>query len=108
MADHDTHNETTGHVEPLRTYLLAAGALFILTMLTVGAAFVDLGPFNEIVALAIATLKALVIVLIFMHGRYNSGITRLAMITGVIWLAILIVGVMDDYLTRDWISPFGR
>lgn len=108
MADHHDHHSDVGHVEPLRTYLLAAGALFVLTVLTVAAAFVNLGPLNEVVALGIAATKALIIVMIFMHGRYTSGVTRLAMITGVIWLAILIVGVLDDYLTRDWLDALGR
>lgn len=106
-SDHD-HHEGTGHVEPLRTYLIAAGALLVLTIVTVAVAFVDLGPFSDIVALGIAASKAAIIVFIFMHARYTTGITRLVMVVGVIWLAILIVGVMDDYLTRDWLLIPGK
>lgn len=106
---HEPHiGEPHKHVEPLRTYLLAAGALFVLTAVTVGIAFVDLGPLNDFLALGVASTKALVIVLIFMHARHSQGITRLAIVVGLLWLAILMVGVMDDYLTRDWLSVPGR
>ncbi|MBA3531030.1 MAG: cytochrome C oxidase subunit IV family protein [Ardenticatenales bacterium] len=103
MAKQSNHEAHVGHVTSPTTYLIAAGALFVLTALTVGAAFVDLGPLNDLVALLIAGTKAAIIIVVFMHGRYTSGITRLAMVAGLIWLALLILGVMDDYLTRDWL-----
>lgn len=103
QPQHDGHNEM--HITPVSHYLLAGGALFVLTLLTVGVSFVDFGAFNDLIALLIAAVKAAVIVLIFMHGRYTHGITRLAMVAGLIWFLLLVFGVMDDYLTRDWI-PF--
>ncbi len=106
MVDH--HDEHDVHITPVRTYLLAGLALLVLTLVTVGVAFVDLGPLNEIVALSVATAKALVIVLIFMHGRYATGVSRLAIVAGLIWFAILVVGILDDYLTRDWIMIPGK
>ncbi len=102
MTEHQRPGE---HITPRRTYLLAGAALFALTIITVAVAYVDLGPLSDIVALGIAVAKAAVIVIVFMHGRFTTGITRLAMLAGLVWFAILVVGIMDDYLTRSWI-PF--
>ena len=107
MAEHH-HDDHTAHVTPLRTYLLAALALLVLTIITVGVAYVNLGPLNDVVAVGVATLKALIIVIIFMHGRATSGVTRLVILSGIIWLGILLVGTFDDYLTRDWLRTPGR
>ena len=107
MAEHH-HDDHTAHVTPLRTYLLAALALLVLTIITVAIAFVNLGPLNDVVAVGVATVKALIIVIIFMHGRATSGVTRLVIVAGILWLAILMVGTFDDYLTRDWLAIPGR
>lgn len=107
MTDHD-HSAPHGHVTPQRTYILAGLALAVLTVLTVVVASIDLGPLNDVVAVGVATLKAAIIVIIFMHGRQTGGITRLVMLAGVLWLGILIFGTLDDYLTRDWLSVPGK
>ena len=95
-------------VIPVRTYLLVCGLLLALTGITVAANTLDLGIFNSIVALGIAALKVLLIALYFMHLRYSSGLTRLAVVAGILWLGILIVGAMDDYLTRGWLPVPGK
>jgi cytochrome c oxidase subunit 4 len=73
-----------------------------LTAATVGAALADLGPLNIILALVIATSKATLVVLYFMHARYSPRRTQLVVIAGIFWLAILLVMTMADYLTRSW------
>jgi caa(3)-type oxidase subunit IV len=60
------------HVVSLKTNVAVWVALLVLTGVTTGIAFVDLGPLNTIVALVIATCKALLVVLIFMHVKYAS------------------------------------
>jgi cytochrome c oxidase subunit IV len=102
VAQHQ--HEHHQHVTPQRTYLLAGLALAILTLVTVGVAYLDLGPLNDVVAVGVASLKAFIIVTIFMHGRQTSGVTRLVMVAGLLWFAILVVGTLDDYLTRDWLG----
>lgn len=102
-SSHDTDNPI--HITPVSHYLLAGGALFVLTLLTVGVAYVDFGPLNDVIALVIAMIKAGIIVVIFMHGRHTQGMTRIAMVAGLLWFFLLVAGVMDDYLTRGWI-PF--
>ncbi len=64
----------------------------------------DDGPWSAVLALGIATLKALLIVLFFMHARYSPGLTWLVIMAAVALLALLILGTMDDFLTRSWLS----
>ncbi len=94
---------------PSRTpYFLVAGALLVLTALTYGVTLVDLGPFNTVVALAIATVKAALIVLVFMHARRSSALTWLVIVVSVAMLLGLMLGTLDDYVTRTWIGVPGK
>ena|ERR687891_70250 len=86
-----------------KTYLLTGIALLALLALTWMIAYVDLGPFNLIVALAIAICKAVLIALFFMHIKGSSRLLHLAAMAGVIWLLILISLTLSDYLTRGWV-----
>ncbi len=95
-------------VTPVRTYILICGALLLLTLTTYLAAFVNLGPFNTLVALAIAAIKAILIALFFMHARYSTGITRIVIFAGLVWLGILIAGTMNDFITRGWLGVPGK
>ena len=75
--------------------------LIVATFLTAGVATIDLGPFNTIVALTIATLKASVVVLIFMNVKYTSErMSRVILIAAVFWLMLLLVLSLTDYSTR--------
>jgi cytochrome c oxidase subunit 4 len=71
-----------------------------LTAITVWAAFVNLGQFNIVVALAIATCKATLVVLFFMHAKYSPKRTQLVIVAGIFWLAILLFMTMSDYISR--------
>ena len=88
------------HIVPLKVYLGVFFALMGLTFLTVYVAYLDLGPWNVFVALAIAVVKALLVVLWFMHVRYSSRLTWMFAAAGFLWLAILFTLTMSDYLTR--------
>jgi cytochrome c oxidase subunit 4 len=96
------------HITPRRTYIIVAAALLVLTALTVQAAFIDLGPWNNVVALGIAVTKAALVLLFFMQLRYSPGLTRLVVVVGIFFVALLIIGIMDDYATRTWIPIPGR
>ena len=96
------------HVSPLSTYLSIFGALMVLSALTVGAAFVNLGSFNPIVALAIAGVKATLVILFFMHVKYSSRSTKLVVGGAFFFLFILLGLTMTDYMSRGWhTSPRG-
>ncbi len=106
----------SGHVVPVKTYLGIFIALLALTALTTGAAFVDFGdihtgirlieviPLNTVVALAIAVVKMLLVILFFMHVKYSSSLTKIVVMTGFLFLAILVSFTLADELTRGW-SP---
>jgi cytochrome c oxidase subunit 4 len=87
-------------------YILIFTALVILTGTTVYAATVDLNEhyagLNVIVALVIATCKALLVVLFFMHAYYSTKRTQLIIIAGVFWLATMLFLTLGDYATRSW------
>ncbi|MEW6297766.1 MAG: cytochrome C oxidase subunit IV family protein [Thermodesulfobacteriota bacterium] len=87
-----------------RGYFIVFGVLLVLTAVTVQVSFLDLGPFNAIVALAIAVSKALLVVLYFMHARYSPRLTQLVIGGGLLWFGILVAFTLSDYLTRDWQS----
>ena len=92
-------------IEPTKTYVAVFATLIGLTLLTTGVAFIDLGPFNTVVALAIAFCKMLLVILFFMHVRHSDGLVRITVIAGFFWLALLIGLTMTDYRTRTWTSP---
>jgi cytochrome c oxidase subunit 4 len=84
-------------------YYTVFGALIVGTALTVGAAEVDLGALNNVVMLAIACTKALLVILFFMHVRWSSRLTWVVAASGFVWLLILFGITMTDYLTRGWV-----
>jgi|SRR5579862_3188807 cytochrome c oxidase subunit 4 len=93
------------HILPSKMYYAIWIALMVLTVVTAGVAFIDLGPFNTVVALVIASCKALLVILFFMHVKYTSEkLTKMVIISSVFWLLILLLLSMADYLTR----PLGR
>jgi cytochrome c oxidase subunit 4 len=75
-------------------------ALWLLLALTWVIGYVDLGPFNLIVALTIAIAKALLVMMFFMHIKGSSRLLRLAASAGILWLLILIALTFADYRTR--------
>ncbi|MBL8137066.1 MAG: cytochrome C oxidase subunit IV family protein [Acidobacteria bacterium] len=98
------------HVSPLSTYLSIFAALMVLSAITVGAAFVNLGAFNPIVALAIAGVKATLVILFFMHVKYSSRLTKLTVVLSLFFVAILFAETLMDYATRGWLNytPMGQ
>jgi cytochrome c oxidase subunit IV len=89
-------------IVPSKTYVLVFLSLIGLTGLTTAVAFVNLGRFNAVVALAIAFSKMLLVIFFFMHLRHSSGVVRVALVAGFFWLALLIALTMSDYRTRTW------
>ncbi len=90
------------HVPSLKLYFAVFGILMVGTALTVLVAFYDLGPLNNIMMLTIAVVKALFVVLYFMHVRWSSRLTWVVAASGFFWLLIMFTFTMTDYLTRGW------
>lgn len=104
-------NPTNHHTEPhdhRPGYYRVFAALMVLTAITVAVAYVDLGPWNLPVALLIATLKATLVVLIFMHVRHQSPLTWVFAGAGFFWLIFLFGFTFTDYLTRDLLPFYGN
>jgi cytochrome c oxidase subunit 4 len=99
-------SEHSEHIVSPITYILIFAALMILTFTTVQAAKVDLNQYyaglNVIVALTVATCKALLVILFFMHAYYSSKRTQLIVIAGFFWLAIMLSLTLGDYGSRSW------
>ena len=90
----------------VRVYVLVFVALIALTAITTAVAFVDLGAtWNTSVALAIAIIKALLVILFFMHVFHSRPLTWVFVGAGFFWLAILFVLTLADYATRDDTGP---
>jgi cytochrome c oxidase subunit 4 len=98
----------TGHVDSIKTYVGVLLALLILTGLTTEVAFVDLGPFSVVVALSIAVVKMLLVALFFMHLRHSNQLTKLVVLGGLMWLAILLILTLTDFATRGWLGVPGK
>jgi cytochrome c oxidase subunit 4 len=95
MSEHSEHI-----VSPV-IYLVIFLLLILGTGLTVWAAFRNFGPFNIVIALGIATIKATLVVLFFMHARYAERRTRLVIVCALFWLAIMLALTLSDYQTRQ-------
>ena len=96
MSDHSQSS-------PLKMYFVVWGSLLLGTFLTYEAALLDLGRFNAAVALTIATTKALLVALFFMHIKgAHEKLLKLVVISTVFFLFLLLVLSMPDYGTRAW------
>jgi cytochrome c oxidase subunit 4 len=92
--------EHSEHIVSPKIYAAILTALLVGTVLTVEAAKVDLGRLNIVVALGIATIKMTLVILFFMHGKYSPRRTKLVIVAGFFWLAILLCLTLADYQTR--------
>jgi cytochrome c oxidase subunit 4 len=95
--EHDEH-----HVVGPLTYTFVWLSLLALTLLTVGAAYIEMGVLNPIVAVGIACIKGAIVVLLFMHLKYGSRLIKFTCAAGFFTFCILITMCLSDYLTRAW------
>jgi cytochrome c oxidase subunit 4 len=98
---HDTHS--TALITP-RTYVVVFVALIVLTVVTVGLSFLELGPWHLVAGMGIGVVKAVLVILFFMHVLHSDRLTWIVIAAGFFWLALLIGGTIADYLSRPWLS----
>ncbi|MDB5351488.1 MAG: hypothetical protein JWN86_2735 [Planctomycetota bacterium] len=95
-------------IVPLRTNFAVFGGLMVLLLATVGLARFDLGRGNLIVAMTIAAIKALLVLLYFMHLKYSHRLTWVVAVAGIIWLSLLLLLTLSDFTSRGWIDVPGK
>ena len=110
--DHDHLDEHTHHVS-MPTYFAVFGFLIFMLFVTVGAWYFDehirsLGRLSVPIALGIAVAKAAAIMLIFMHVKFSSKLVQIFACTGLVFVGIMFLLTMNDYLTRGWVPIAGR
>jgi cytochrome c oxidase subunit 4 len=97
-----THaNKTKSHILPLSLYLTIGGALLFLTGVTVIVSFYQFGPFNLVIAMFIAAIKATLVAMYFMHLKYDSKIYLMIFVMAILFLATFITFTMFDTMQRD-------
>lgn len=110
MSDnHDEHSHGLSHVASTKVLLGTFGALMVLTILTVAATGIDLGPnMNLLVAMVIATVKASLVCLYFMHLRYDKLLHTVAFLTALLFALLFVsFALMDSSEYQDdivWIE----
>ncbi|MFN0100455.1 MAG: cytochrome C oxidase subunit IV family protein [Bryobacteraceae bacterium] len=95
------------HSSSPRIYAIILGALLILTAITVGAAYVNFGSFNLIIAVLIATLKATLVALFFMHLRHDPPLNAIIFVSSLIFLGLFLLFPLIDITSRDKVVPYG-
>jgi len=107
MAHQPDHETYSGHSAPhhqssLVSYFVIFFSLMILTILTVWVSRIDLGSMNTVVAMAIAVVKATLVILWFMHVIHSPRMTWIVVIASFLWLGVMFALTFADYLTRGW------
>jgi cytochrome c oxidase subunit 4 len=90
-------------VVSVKVYAAVFCALLALTITTVTVSKLELGEYNFIAAMTIAVIKGTLVVMFFMDVRRATSRTRLFVGAGFFWLAILVVFLLSDYLSRGWL-----
>ncbi|MCC6711923.1 MAG: cytochrome C oxidase subunit IV family protein [Candidatus Dadabacteria bacterium] len=99
MASH-SHSEKHAHITTYKTYLIVWAALMVLTVITVYVSYVDFGTMNVVIAMAVASLKAALVALFFMHLKFEDSIT---------WVfAIFPLGLLFLLITMTFVDTFTR
>jgi cytochrome c oxidase subunit 4 len=94
------------HVDPLWLYLAVFGALIVLTVVTVAASYVDFGRANTVIAVLIATTKALFVAVYFMHLRHDRRFNALVFVSGLFFLSFLFLFTLADTSTRNDVDDY--
>jgi len=104
---HDAANVTnpehaSHHIVSPAQYAMVFATLLACTALTVFAADINLGVFNPIIALAIASFKGVIVILFFMHVKYQSRLIKVTVGTGFFMFLVLVTMTLSDYISRAW------
>ena len=96
-------NQHEHHVVSVGTYFAIYVALLLLLAATFGVYYINLGFWSIVLGITIAVVKAVLILLYFMHVRFSSRLVWIFAAAGFVWLAILVALTMSDYISRAWL-----
>jgi cytochrome c oxidase subunit 4 len=111
MTDHPSHHDPANvtnpehashHIVSPAQYAMVFATLLACTALTVFAADINLGVFNPIIALAIASFKGVIVILFFMHVKYQSKLIKVTVGAGFFMFLVLVTMTLSDYISRAW------
>lgn len=94
-GNHDGH-PAVGHLVPTSTLVAAGLALLVLTIVTVAVRYIDVGEFNLPIALFVAVIKATIVILVFMHLRWDRPFNLLVIIGSVLFVLLMMAFTMMD------------
>ena len=116
MSAH-AHNDDHGHgelqmghhhVSSSAMFFNVLVALLILTVITVGASRIDFGPANMLIAMLIASVKASLVILFFMHVKWDTAINKIVFLSSFLFLSLLLIFTLSDQATRGSADPLRK
>lgn len=107
MSHEHTATHEHGPAHPARTYVFTLVALLILTCITVAAAGIrfEAPSVNVVIALSIATIKATLVGLFFMHLKYDKPVNAIIIVSGFVFVGLLLMFSFTDVLSREELQP---
>ncbi len=96
------------HVATIKTNVTIFVLLMVLLFATLAAAYMPLGILHFPVAMLIASVKTVLIIFYFMHVIYQDKLTKTIVGTSFLWLVLMVLMIMTDYLSRGWLSILGK
>lgn len=102
---HDGHDHDEPHVLPISVYLGIWGSLVVLTVITVAVSRFDFGSMNTVIAMLVATIKASLVALYFMHLRYDNKFNLIILVASLLFVSIFFTPTLTDLATRGALDP---
>ena len=112
MSAHETTHDTAGHQDHghggLKLYATVLGVLLVLTVITVGASYLDFGGGNVVIAVLIASIKASLVALFFMHLKDDKPVNALIMVSCFMFLGLMVTFLLLDIDNRTPETPTNK
>jgi len=105
---HDAHGYGPHHVTSTKTFVNVLLALLFLTIITVAASRVDFGAANLLIAMLIASVKASLVIAIFMHVKWDTAINKVVFLGSFLFLSLLLIFTLTDQATRGDADPLRK
>jgi cytochrome c oxidase subunit 4 len=96
------------HLVPLTLYYTVFAWLMVLLIITLVAAYFNLGSLNLPIAMTIAVIKAALVLLFFMHLRWSTNLVKFISVSAFFWLSIMFFLTLSDYFSRGWLPQAGK